>query len=96
MSSIRVKRVAGRREQENVLRDIDILQDTMNQLRGCGLIPRGVYRFRTHEEADEWMMRQIAANHARHASTAHRGRGKEKVGARSPDCYTPCRYGPNA
>jgi hypothetical protein len=68
MSSIRVKRVAGRREQENVLRDIDILQDTMNQLRGCGLIPRGVYRFRTHEEADEWMMRQIAANHARHAS----------------------------
>jgi hypothetical protein len=68
MSSIRVKRVAGRREQENVLRDIDILQNTMNQLRGCGLIPRGVYRFRTHEEADEWMMRQIAANHARHAS----------------------------
>jgi hypothetical protein len=67
MSSIRVKRVAGRREQENVLRDIDILQNTMNQLRGCGLIPRGVYRFRTHEEADEWMMRQIAANHARHA-----------------------------
>jgi hypothetical protein len=68
MSSIRVKRIAGRREQENVLRDIDILQNTMNQLRGCGLIPRGVYRFRTHEEADEWMMRQIAANHARHAS----------------------------
>ncbi|HEY4593487.1 MAG TPA: hypothetical protein VIJ61_13815 [Thermoanaerobaculia bacterium] len=68
MSSLRVKRVAGRREQENVLRDIDILQNTMNQLRGCGLIPRGVYRFRTHEEADEWMMRQIAANHARHAS----------------------------
>jgi hypothetical protein len=68
MSSIRVKRVAGRREEENVLRDIDILQNTMNQLRGCGLIPRGVYRFRTHEEADEWMMRQIAANHARHAS----------------------------
>ena len=68
MNAIRVKRVAGRREQEDVLRDIDILQNTMNQLRGCGLIPRGVYRFRTHEEADEWMMRQIAANHARHAS----------------------------
>ncbi|HTG31646.1 MAG TPA: hypothetical protein VLB76_01850 [Thermoanaerobaculia bacterium] len=65
---MRVKRVAGRRDQEDVLRDIDILQNTMNQLRGCGLIPRGVYRFQTHEEADEWMMRQIAANHARHAS----------------------------
>lgn len=68
MNAMRVKRVAGRREQEDVLRDIDILQDTMNQLRGCGLIPRGIYRFQTHEEADEWMMRQIAANHARHAS----------------------------
>jgi hypothetical protein len=68
MNAMRVKRVAGRRDQEDVLRDIDILQNTMNQLRGCGLIPRGVYRFQTHEEADEWMMRQIAANHARHAS----------------------------
>jgi hypothetical protein len=68
MNAMRVKRVAGRREQEDVLRDIDILQNTMNQLRGCGLIPKGVYRFQTHEEADEWMMRQIAANHARHAS----------------------------
>ncbi len=65
---MRVKRVPGRREEENVLKDIDILQNTMNQLRGCGLIPKGLYRFRTHEEADEWMMRQIAANHARHAS----------------------------
>jgi hypothetical protein len=68
MNAMRVKRVAGRRDQEDVLRDIDILQNTMNQLRGCGLIPKGVYRFQTHEEADEWMMRQIAANHARHAS----------------------------
>ena len=67
METLRIKRVPGRREGEDVLRDIDILQRTMNELRGCGLIPRGVYRFRSHEEADEWMMRQIAANHARHA-----------------------------
>lgn len=68
MEELRVKRVPGRRQGENVLRDIDILQETVNRLRGCGLIPKGVYRFRTHQEADEWMMRQIAANHARHAS----------------------------
>jgi hypothetical protein len=68
MKTLRVKRVSNRREGDDVLRDIEILQDTMNQLRGCGLIPKGVYRFRTHKEADEWMMRQIAANHARHAS----------------------------
>jgi hypothetical protein len=68
MDELREKRVAGRRQGENVLRDVDILQETVNRLRGCGLIPKGVYRFRTHEEADEWMIRQIAANHARHAS----------------------------
>jgi hypothetical protein len=66
MGAPRIKKIGGRREGDDVLRDIEILQRTVNELRGCGLIPRGVYRFRTHEEADEWMMRQIAANHARH------------------------------
>jgi hypothetical protein len=65
---LRVKRVAGRGSGEDILRDIDILQETVNRLRGCGLIPKGIYRFRSHQEADEWMTRQIAANHARHAS----------------------------
>ncbi len=68
MTSLRIKKVHGRREGDDVLQDIEILQRTVDELRGCGLIPRGVYRFRTHEEADEWMMRQIAANHARHGS----------------------------
>jgi hypothetical protein len=68
METLRVKRVPGRREGDDVLRDIDILQRTVNDLRGCGLILRGVYRFRTHEEADEWMIRKIAENHARHNS----------------------------
>ena len=68
MEEIREKRVAGRRQGENVLRDIDILQETVNRLRGCGLIPKGVYRFRSHEEADEWMIRTIANTHARLSS----------------------------
>ncbi|MES1244320.1 MAG: hypothetical protein ABUT39_22125 [Acidobacteriota bacterium] len=63
-----MKRVPGRRQGDNILRDIDILQRSLNELRGCGLIPRGIYRFHTHGEADEWMMRQIAANHARRTS----------------------------
>ena len=66
MDRLRVKRVPGRREGEDVLRDIDILQRTLNELRGCGIIPRGVYRFQSHREADEWMMRQIAATYARY------------------------------
>lgn len=68
MESLRIKKIRERREGDDVLRDIEILQRTVDELRGCGLVPRGVYRFRTHEEADERMMRQIAANHARHAS----------------------------
>ena len=47
----------GWREGDDVLRDIDILQRTVNDLRGCGLM-----------EADEWMIRKIAENHARHNS----------------------------
>ncbi|MBW3565878.1 MAG: hypothetical protein KY459_14295 [Acidobacteria bacterium] len=46
---------------ENALRDAAIMQRTMNRLRGEALVPRGVYRFATHEEADEWMMRMMAA-----------------------------------
>jgi hypothetical protein len=33
------------------------MQRTMNRLRGVGLIPRGVYRFTDHEEADAWYAR---------------------------------------
>lgn len=68
MEVLRTKRILGRRQGDNVLRDVEILQKTLNELRGCGLIPKGVYRFHSHEEADEWMIRQIAANHARHSS----------------------------
>lgn len=66
--SLPVKRFSRRGEQEDVLRDIAILQRTINRLRGTGLVPKGVYRFRSHEDADEWMMRQIAATHARRSS----------------------------
>ena len=51
-----------------MVRDAAAMQRTVNRLRGVGLIPRGVYRFREHEEADEWMTRTIAATHARLSS----------------------------
>ena len=59
-----MRRVSRRAEGEDVIRDAAILQRTLNRLRGVGLIPRGVYRVRDHEEADEWMTRTIAATHA--------------------------------
>ena len=39
------------------------LQKTLVQLRkslGCGFVPKGVFRFHTHEEADEWMQKMLA------------------------------------
>ena len=59
-----VRRVSKRREGGDTLRDAATMQRTMNRLRGGALIPRGVYRFANHEEADEWMIRTIANTHA--------------------------------
>jgi hypothetical protein len=60
--------VTRRPPGEDVLRDSAILQRTLNALRGNALVPRGVYRFASHEEADAWMTREIAATHARLSS----------------------------
>jgi hypothetical protein len=60
-----MRRISRRPEGEDTIQDAAILQRTVNRLRGVGLIPRGVYRFATHEEADEWMIRTMAETHAR-------------------------------
>jgi hypothetical protein len=68
MAEQRIHRLSLRPEGEDVLRDIAALQRTMNRLRGGALVPKGLYRFARHEEADRWMIRQIAATHARRSS----------------------------
>jgi hypothetical protein len=41
------------------------LQRTMAAVRATGaIVPRGVYRFRSFEEADAWMTRTMARTHA--------------------------------
>jgi hypothetical protein len=41
------------------------LQRTMAAVRATGaLVPRGVYRFTSFEEADAWMTRTMARTHA--------------------------------
>ena len=47
------KRMAMRAGGQNELR----LQATLNQL-SPRRIPRGVYRFHSHEEAEQWLMHQ--------------------------------------
>lgn len=63
--SLPMKRISHRLEGEDVVRDMAILQRTMNRLRGERLVPKGIYRFSSHEDADSWMMKQIVANHVR-------------------------------
>lgn len=56
-------KVVGKRSGQiaPTLENAEILLQTMRQLRGGkGICPRGVYRFKTFKEADEWMMKMIA------------------------------------
>ena len=51
-----------------------VLQRTMADVRGTGaLVPRGVYRFTSFEEADAWMTRMMARTHASRKSKTSRG-----------------------
>lgn len=60
-----MKVVTKRHKEAPLLEDARILQRTLNRLRGGRLVPSGIYRFRTFEEADQWMTEQMAATHAR-------------------------------
>ncbi len=58
-----MKIVSRRPAGEDVSRDSSIHQRTLNRLRGARLVPRGVFRFASHKDADEWMTRQILDSH---------------------------------
>ncbi|MBW2184593.1 MAG: hypothetical protein JRF49_12120 [Deltaproteobacteria bacterium] len=60
----KIKVVTKRKQIENHLEDARRLQRTINRLRGYALIPVGVYRFKTFQEADQWMIKTIASTHA--------------------------------
>lgn len=59
-----MKLVSKRAAGAHVLDDMARLQRTLNRLRGRGLVPRGLYRLSSFEEADRWMMSQIARSAA--------------------------------
>ena len=55
-------KVVGRRRG---IRATPAIQETANSLLkafGHGLVPKGVFRFHTHEEAHEWMLKMLARN----------------------------------
>jgi len=62
-------KIATRRNgREDPVADARILLRTIRRLRGDALVPRGVFRFDTAEEADAWMTRQMARTHALQSS----------------------------
>lgn len=64
-----VGKTVGRRVLENAGKYGMGLQKLVNQVRQSqglgGLCPKGVYRFRSHEEADAWMRQEIVKRAAR-------------------------------
>jgi hypothetical protein len=63
-------KVVGRRGRPKVdVKTIDSLQELANELRqGRPFMPKGVWRFKTHEEADAWKLKMLT----RHWSRASR------------------------
>ena len=63
---LRMKTVGQRNVQSpNVWEAVRQLTETAERLRGSrALVPRGVHRFKTFEEAHEWMLEKIASTHA--------------------------------
>jgi len=61
-----MKTVGQRNVQSpNVWEAVRQLTETAERLRGSrALVPRGVHRFATFEEAHEWMLEKIASTHA--------------------------------
>ncbi|MGH9367517.1 MAG: hypothetical protein ACRD3M_07570 [Thermoanaerobaculia bacterium] len=61
-------KVVGRRSDDHFdWEDLRQLVETAEALHGTSkLVPRGLYRFKTSEEADRWMIEAIARTHARH------------------------------
>jgi hypothetical protein len=61
MQTRQTMRIVGRRkEPSGGLVAADNLLKTLRDLRGNRpFLPRGVYRFKTHEEADAWQMKML-------------------------------------
>lgn len=67
-----VGKTVGRRKLKDAWHFAMEGQKTANQLRRTfghgGICPKGVYRFRSHEEADQWMMKMLAKSARRSQS----------------------------
>jgi len=60
----KIDRVVGQRTKtpDALSSKTDTIADSIAWRKALGgvRVPRGVYRFKTHEEADEWLMRMLS------------------------------------
>lgn len=54
-----IKIVTKRKGAVDSINDARILLKTIQHLRGKELVPKGIFRFKTFKEADEWMMNMM-------------------------------------
>lgn len=52
-----MKVIGKRTAKASAILDVTVLQKTLNQVLGHKTVPRGLYKFKTFEEADEWMIK---------------------------------------
>lgn len=60
-----IGKTVGRRQLGDPLKAADGIQQFINEAfatTGNRLTPRGVFRFKTHQEADQWMRNSIRPN----------------------------------
>jgi len=63
-----MKTVGRRSDNPEPVPDLAALLRTLGRLQGGALVPRGLYRFETHEEAQAWMERELIATLERRSS----------------------------
>jgi hypothetical protein len=55
-----MKVVGQRKDPSPTLENVRALQQLLHELRGKHpFLPRGVYRFKSHQEADAWQMKML-------------------------------------
>lgn len=63
---MKMKIVTKRHGKAPLLEEVRLLQKMLVQLKGGKLVPLGVYRFKSFEESEKWMLKKMIATHARH------------------------------
>lgn len=49
--------------KQDSIEEMGQLQELFNEIKNFLLVPRGVYKFKSYEEADQWMIKTMVSTH---------------------------------